>query len=193
MRVLRSSILLACAALLRAQAPQAPPPAGLETDWDVSVVLQELSLHGSRLLPVLDRIDAKSWVAKGASETYAVQLASAREQVKAFSDGAKALARNPEKLSASLELLFRIQAVQNILGSLQEGMRKYDTPAAAQQLAALAAENGVNRERFERYIVNLAASREQEFAVMDREAQRCRGIIATQPPPAAPRSSGRKQ
>jgi hypothetical protein len=35
--------------------------------------------------------------------------------------------------------------------------------------------------------VNLAAEREQQFEVMDREAQRCRGILTTQP------AAGRKK
>jgi len=193
MRVFGIPTLFACAALLHAQSPQTPAqPAGLETDWDVKVVLQELAAHGGRLLTALDRLDAKAWVAKGASETYAAQLASAKEQIKAFTDGAKALSGAPERLSASLQVLFRMQAVETMLGSIQEAIRKYDTPAAAQQLTLVASENGANRERFQTYVVNLAQQREQEFAVMDKEAQRCRGIVATQPPPAA-RPSGRKQ
>jgi len=52
-------------------------------------------------------------------------------------------------------------------------------------LASLAAENGANRDRFQRYLVNLAADQEQRFEVMDREAQRCRGLLAVPVPPRA--------
>ena len=41
--------------------------------------------------------------------------------------------------------------------------------------------DGQSRERFQKYIVDLAAEHEQECAVMDHEAQRCRGILAKQP------------
>ena len=140
-------------------------------------------------MPLLDQIDVKSWIAKGASETYAQQLQSSKDQARALADGARALSRNPEKLSASLELLFRIEGLESMLASLEDGIRKYQNPQLAQQLAAANAENGANRERFRRYIVNLAADREQQFEVMDREAQRCRTVA---PPPAPARNSGRK-
>jgi len=153
-------------------------------------VLQEMGDHGLRLLAFLNQIDAKDWVAKGASETYAEQLQSVKEQTKAFSDQAKALARNPEKLSASLELLFRIQWLDTMLPSIEEGARKYESAQVAQHLAAIRAENGANRERFRRYIVNLAADREHQFEVMDREAQRCRSTLA---PAVPPKTSGRKK
>jgi hypothetical protein len=191
---LRGLVLLACAAALHAQtgnpAP-AQPAAGLETEWDVSVVLGEMGAHAGRLLAALDRANAKAWVEKGASETYVEQLDSCKRQAKAFEDGAKALASDPERLADALQLLFRIEGVDTMLGSLEEGIRKYQSPADAQALAALAAENGANLGRFQKYIVDLAAEREQRFQVMDREAQRCRGFLADQP--SAPSTSGRKK
>jgi hypothetical protein len=189
---LRGLTLWACAAALYGQAqPAQQQAAGLEPDWDIGVILQEMSAHAGRLLPVLDQIDVKAWLQKGASETYAAQLQSSKDQAKAFADGARDLARNPERLSASLELFFRIQGLETMLGSLEDGTRKYQDPALAQTLASLAAENGANRGRFQQYIVNLAAEREQQFQVMDREAQRCRGILTVQP--AASPNSGRKK
>jgi hypothetical protein len=191
-RALRGLTLWACAAALYGQAqPTHQQPSGLEPDWDIGVILQEMSAHAGRLLPVLDQIDVKAWLQKGASETYATQLQSSKDQAKAFADGARDLALNPEKLSASLELFFRIQGLETMLGSLEDGIRKYQDPALAQTLASLAAENGTNRDRFQKYIVNLAAEREQQFEVMDREAQRCRGILTVEP--AASPNSGRKK
>ena len=131
---------------------------------------------------MLDNVDARSWVARGASDTYLAQLQSSKDQARALADGAKTLARHPEQLSASLEIYFRIQGLETMLGSLAEGIRKYQTPAAAQALIALAAQNGANRDRLQKYVVNLAAERERDLQVMDREAQRCRGIL-TEPPP----------
>jgi len=146
--------------------------------------------HAARLLPILDKVDTKAWIAKGASETYAAQLQSSKEQAKAMADAGRALARNPEKLSASLELWFRIEGLETMLASLEDGIAKYQDPQLAQQLAAVSGENGVNRERFRTYIVNLAAEREQQFEVMDREAQRCRALLA---PTSPPKTSGRKR
>ena len=188
-------MLLVCAATLQPQTPPAQPvaqgqPAGLETEWDIGAVLLEIGAHAGRLSPVLDRIDVKTWIAKGASDTYQAQWQSSQEQARALADGARSLARSPERLSAAIELFFRIQGLETMLGSLEAGLRQYQSPALAQELAGLEAENGVNRDRLQRYIVNLAAQREREYEVMDREAQRCRGMVFSSPPPSA---SGKKK
>ncbi|HUJ22977.1 MAG TPA: hypothetical protein VLX58_15710 [Bryobacteraceae bacterium] len=182
MRLL-SKLVLCCPVLLCAQTPNA----GLQPDWDIRVILQEMSDHAARLTPVLNEVDAGAWVEKGASETYTAQLQSSKDQARAMGDDAKALERNPEKISACLQLYFRIQGLEQMVGSLVEGIRKYQGPELAEKLASLSAENGANRNRFESYIVNLAAQQEQVCAVMDHEAQRCRSILATQPPSKANR------
>jgi hypothetical protein len=189
-RSLRAVAWLAFPLLVSAQAP-VPTDGGLQPDWDISVILGEMSNHATRLLPTLDKIDAKSWVAKGASETYAMQLQSSKDQARAMADDAKALARNPEKLSACLHLFFRVQGLEQMIDSLVGAVRKYQSPELADDLASQSAENGANRDRFQTYIVSLAAQHEQECAVMDKEAQRCRSIVATQPPPKS--STGRKK
>lgn len=186
--VLRGFIFLASAALLGAQTPA---PEGLETQWDIAVVLQEISAHAGRLLPAMEKVNPQAWAQQGASETYGRQLESSRQQAKALQDGAKALARDPERLAPALELFFRIEGLESMLGSLENGIRKYQTPEDAQALATLVAQNGANRERFRRYIINLAAEREKQLAVMDSEAQRCRAMLSAQP--AAPPKSGRKK
>src|SRR5580658_2311983 len=178
---LRRFTLIACAVALCAQTPplQAPQqlPAGLETDWDIAAALQQIGDHAGRLLPALNRIDARSWVDQGASETYAEQLQAAKDQTQSLADGAKALAKSPERLPVALELYFRMQAIDAMLSSVEEGMRKYQNPASAQTLVSLQAESGANRDRLQRYIVDLATQREQELHVMDQEAQRCRSTL----------------
>jgi hypothetical protein len=190
------ALIFLCTVVLYGQTQSAPggaapaqPPAGLETSWEIAPVLEEISAHAGRLLPELDRVDARSWVDKGASETYLEQLQSAKEQAKALADGAKALARNPEKLSAGLVVLFRIEALDAMVGSLEEGLRHYQGIAAAQRLEELAAENGANRDRFQNYLVNLASDEEQRVQVMDKEAQRCRSTVMA----PAPSKTGKKK
>jgi len=196
-RASRVWVLWACAAALGAQTQ--PPAAqqarleGLDTEWDIGVVLGEIGAHASRLLPALDRVDAKAWVSKGASDTYEAQLESSKQQARALEIGARALSQNPEKLAQSLELFFRIEGLESMLATLEDGLRKYQNRADAEALASLSAENGANRERFRQYLVSLAAEREKQLEVMDREAQRCRGIMMSQPLPAAAGSTGRKK
>src|SRR5580692_5045049 len=189
---LRRILLISCAVALCAQTPplQAPQQktVGLETDWDIGAALQEIGAHAARLLPQLDHIDARSWVDQGASETYAEQLQATKDQTQSVADGAKALAKNPQRLTVALELYFRMQGIDAMLSSVEEGMRKYQSPASAQALASLQAEAGANRDRLQRYIVNLSAEREQELHVMDEEAQRCRAALT-----APTNQSGKKK
>lgn len=154
---------------------------GIEPDWDIRPVLKEIAAHAQRLVPVLDQIDTKGMVQNGAPETYASQINESKVQAKALATEALAIATSPEKLSADLETFFRMQSLEKTLASIQEGLRKYWNPAIADLLSSQVAENGPNRERFQRYIVDLAAEREQMYAIMDHEAQRCRGILAKQP------------
>jgi hypothetical protein len=188
---LRSFALLSLPVVAWAQsaAPPEGTSAGLQPDWDISVVLGEISAHATRMLPTLDKVDAKGWVAKGASETYLTQLQSSKDQARAIANDAKVLARNPEKLSDCLQLFFRIQGLDQMIESLAGATRKYQSPEFAEELVSQSAENGTNRDRFQTYIVSLATQREQECAIMDKEAQRCRSIVATQPP----RSTGKKK
>ena len=159
-------------------------------------MLQEIGTHSGRLVTALKQLDAAAWVSKGASETYVEQLESCREQSQALAGEAQTLARNPEKLSGALRLFFRLESLETMLNSLQQGATKYQTPQAAQALASLYAEGGANRERLRSYIINLAAEREHQFDVMDREAQRCRATLMAAPPPtpckATPATSRKK-
>jgi hypothetical protein len=190
--------ILFCTAALFAQAPvnqqPAPPaqaPAGLETSWDIAPVLLAVSAHSTRLLQALEKLDANAWVEKGASPTYADQLQSCKDQERAIADASKNIARNPEQLAASLELLIRMHGVDTMLASLNEVIRKYQNPASAQQLISLEAEGSSNRDRFQQYLISFAADREHALQVMDKEAQRCRALLSM-PAPATPKSGKKK-
>lgn len=181
-------LIFAAGALVQAQSPGAA--AGLEPSWNIAVVLNEIGVNAGRLLPALDKLDPQAWAAKGASETYAEQLRSSREQASAVADAARSLAKNPERLAVSLELALRMDALERMLMSVEEAARRYQGPGIAQAVEIVYAEGGANRERFRSYIVNLAAERERQFEVMDKEAQRCRATLMA---PAPPKPTGRKK
>lgn len=187
----RAFALCCCAVALSGQVPAPAPPAsssaGLENAWDIAPAIQAIAAHAERLIPALDRVDARAWINQGASETYLQQLESSKQQASALADGARMLARDPERLSVGLVVLFRIQGLENMMGSLEEGLRKYQSQAAAQELASLGAQNGADRDRLQTYLVNLAAAQEQQYQVMDKEAQRCRSVLSV------PASTGKKK
>jgi hypothetical protein len=186
-RAVRGLMLFACAGAFsaRTQSPTTQqPPAGLESDWEIAPVLRNIGANATKMLPLLDKADARQWAAKGAPDAYAAQLQSSKEQAQALAEGVKALAGTPEKLSEELQVLFREQGLETLLGSVAEAERKYQSPAQAQELVAAAAESGGDRDRLAQYVVSLAADREKEFQVMDQETQRCRAQLLAAPPPA---------
>jgi hypothetical protein len=179
-RIARGMVLFACAGAFSARTQSSATPqqaAGLESDWEIAALLQEIAAHAAGIGPLLDRADARQWIAKGAPEAYAAQLQSSKNEARSLAESAKAVAANPEKLSAEMQIVFQEQGLETLLGSVVDAMRKYQNPASAQELLAAAAAWGVDRDRLEQYVVNLAAQREKEYQVMDQETQRCRAAM----------------
>ncbi|HTQ53459.1 MAG TPA: hypothetical protein VMI94_03300 [Bryobacteraceae bacterium] len=155
---------------------------GVEPDWDIHPVLKDIAAHAQHLVPVLDQVDVDTMRKNGAPDTYLAQVNESKVQAKALATEASALANSPDKVSADLFTFFRMQALEKTLLSVEEGIRKYWNPAVADLLGSEMAQNTASRDRFQRFILDLAAEKEQECTVMDHEAQRCRGMLAKQPP-----------
>jgi len=78
-----------------------------------------------------------------------------------------------------------------LFASVEEAIRKYQDPAQAQELVELIATGSASRDRFQQYLVSLAADREHALQVMDKEAQRCRSLLAM--PSGTPPKTGKKK
>ncbi len=160
---------------------------GVSNEWDISQTLDALSAQAKRLKPILDQLTPQEWVAKGAPQTYVAQWKGAQDELGYLVNSAQALAKQPERLTVALDTYFRMQSLETRLNSLVDGVRNYQNPAVGDLLIGVLAENSSNRDKLRQYITDLASTKEKEFEVADKEAQRCRGIISRQPasPPAA--------
>jgi hypothetical protein len=164
----------------------APVPArcqgttGVSAEWDISTSIDALSAQAKRLKPILDQLTPQDWVAKGAPETYIQQWKGAQ----------KALEKQPERLTLALDAYFRLQSLEMRLSSLVDGVRNYQNPAIGDLLMGVLAENSANRDKLRQYITDLASTKEQEFQIVDKEAQRCRAVLEHQP---APKPAPKKQ
>jgi len=156
---------------------------GVSADWDVTKSVAALSAQAARLKPILDQLTPQEWVAKGAPQTYVQQWKSAGDELGYLVTSAKALEKQPERLTLALDTYFRLQALESRLSSLADGVRNYQNPAVGDLMLGVLAENSSNRDNLRQYITDLAAQKEQEFQVVDKEAQRCRGILTRQPAP----------
>ena len=168
------------AALLMAAALHAQPQ-GLAPEWDVRRMLDSLIAETGKLEPILNQVRPKDWVADGAPQTYVAQFDSLRVQNKAVAQAAKNLQQKPAELVPLLQLVFRIQAFDVALHSVEEGLRKYQNPSLADLLIAVVAEGVAPREHLQQYALEVATEREQQCSVADREAQRCRESISKSP------------
>ena len=65
--------------------------------------------------------------------------------------------------------------------------------AGSRKIGRKATENSASRQQLRQYLVDLAAIKEQEFKVMDEEAQRCRESISKLPSAAQPKKKSGKQ
>ena len=162
-------------------AAQSPSASGVSADWDVSKSVAALSAQAARLKPILDQLTPQQWVAKGAPEAYVQQWRAAQNELGYLVDSAKSLEKQPERLTLALDTYFRLQALETQLHSLADGVRNYQNPAVGDLLVGVLEENSSNRDNLRQYITDLAAQKEQEFQTVDKEAQRCRGILSRQP------------
>lgn len=144
-------------------------------------MLANLNSEIEKLQPLLDRLHPQEWIDNGAPPTYVTQYQDTQDRVKDAVRASKALAARTDSLSLAIDAYFRMEALENVARSLEQGVRKYGEPRMADQLAALISQDFSNRQRLREYLTDLSVEREQEFKIADEEAQRCRGIISREP------------
>ena len=172
---------LLCVLIFAAGLSAQTPPAGVAPEWDVRKTLTSLAELTTKLEPILNQMRPKDWVTGGAPETYVEQWQSAKTQNQSVAQAARNLMQKPDQITPLLQLLFRIQSFDSELRSLEEGLRKYQNPSLADLTISVSAEGAAPRNRLQQYAMELVAEREQQFAVADREAQRCRESISKSP------------
>ena len=157
---------------------------GFSAPWDVSQTASALAAHAAKLAPVLDQLRLAEWQAKGAPEAYVAQARSIQTEAGYLIDSARAFEKQPDKLSLAIATYFRMQSVEKMMDSLADGVRRYQDPQLGDELISTVAANFTNRDQLRQYISDLAEAREQEFRVIDSEAQRCRNDLMRLPPPS---------
>jgi hypothetical protein len=130
---------------------------------------------------MLEQLRPSDWVQKGAADAYASQWNSLIQQFRAIQSDMNTLAQHPRSVLDTMKALFRLQGTHPVLDSLMGATRKYQNPALADLIESVAAENTGDIDRVQRYLIQIAGDQEQQLAVVDREAQRCRATLSRQP------------
>lgn len=155
---------------------------GVSAPWDISQSASVLADQAAQLTPVLGRLDPEQWEKNSAPAAYVAQARSTQLEAGYLVDAARKFAKQPEKLSLAIATYFRMQSVETMINSLAEGVRRYQEPKLGDELVGTLAANFGNRDQLRQYIADLADTREQEWKVIDNEAQRCRGDLMKLPP-----------
>jgi len=160
---------------------------GQNAAWDNSPHAAELAAQTAKLKPLLARLKPDEWVAKGAPQTYVTQLRGAQQELASLEAFAAQLEQQPQKLTVALETYFRLQSLEWRFESLIAVVNKYQDPAIGDQLSSVLHSNSANRDGLRVYITELAARKEQEFTIVNQDAQSCRAQLS-QIPTAARRN-----
>lgn len=160
------------------------PVAAIPGDQPTVALYGRLAEHAGRLIPMLAQMKTEDWVAKGASETYAQQATSVTVQLKAVQQDMLSLQQRPDALQEGMKALFRVQAFHRSLDSVLSGLRRYQNPALADLILSVSGDDTPDLQLLENHLVEIAAQKDKEYALVEREAQRCRGMIIREPVPA---------
>jgi len=179
---MKSGVLMCLVFVSYVASAQSPPAGGVASEWDVRKLLDSLDLQAQHVKPIIDQVKPETWIAKGAPKAYVQQWTAAQSELKYLLSSSEALSKQPEKLTLALDTYFRMQALTSTLGSVTEGIRKYQNPALADLMQSVVSENSSNADKLRQYVQDLAMQKEQEFQIADREAQRCRGTLMRESP-----------
>lgn len=167
------------------------PAFAQDAAWDNSPHAAELAVQAGRLKPLLDQLKPEEWLAKGAPQAYVSQLNGALQELAGLTYAAGLLDKQPQKLTAALDTYFRLQSLEWRFESLIDAVRKYQNPAVADLMLSVLRANSANRDALRAFITELAARKEQEFTVVNQDAQACRAQL-TQIPTAKQRNTKAK-
>lgn len=150
-----------------------------------------ISARSGHLKSVLDEVHPADWVAKGAPQTYIAQWNSLTAQNRAIADEMNAIAQHLNAFQADakqegsleplLKALFRVHRFDGDLDGLLSAVRRYQNPALADLIESVAANDQTGIGKLQEYALDRANEKDRQLDLVDKEAQRCRAMLANQP------------
>jgi hypothetical protein len=181
-------------AMLAQQSPAAAGQTERETSpadmAEVASAAASIAHRAEHLKPMFEEVHATDWVAKGAPEAYVAQWNSLTEQNDAIqaemtgvgeSVAAEQTGGAPPALEVLLHALFRVHRFDGDLGDLLKAVGHYQNPALADLIGSVATGDQPGVEKLQLYALELAGEKDRQLSVVDKEAQRCRSQLASQP------------
>lgn len=153
--------------------------------------LAQLVDQAQRLSHLTDQLNVGEWVNQGAPETYVQQRQTVQTQAGYLRTVSQRLSADPERLSLALDAYFRLQTLEQHIATLAEGAARFQEEEHSRELGELLSRNSEAATRLRQYVMDLSVTKEQEYAVAEKEAQRCQ-VILNRSSPVKPEAKGKK-
>ncbi|MBH00065.1 MAG: hypothetical protein CMN58_06955 [Solibacterales bacterium] len=145
--------------------------------WEIVELAEDLHRNTGTVDTILEQIQPFDWVSRGAREVYVAQHETLRGDVRNLALSAQEMIRDPEKLSASISTFLWLERVSSMVDSIAAGVRRYQSAALANLLENAGAKVLSSEDLLKQYMRQRAVDQENELAIADDEAQRCRSEI----------------
>lgn len=154
---------------------------GVAPAWDMRETLRGLVQQTGKYQTLVDQVKTEDWIAKGAPAAYSRHRDVVKREVGYLGQVAGSLLENPERLSLALDALFRLQTLESFTLALSDGAKRYQSEQLALDLANVIAENDNVRTKLRQYVLDLSKTKETEYSVVEKEAQRCQSVLNRNP------------
>ena len=168
MKLIAAILLLGCIFVLPAQ------ESGTIPRWEVIEMAGTLRAGTGDIVKILSQIRPKEWIQDGAPDAYVTQYETLETDISHLTNSARALERQPEKLTTTVDTFLWMDRVGSMVTSLAAGVRKYQNPSLGDLLDSTAGRVTSVEDRLKEYMRQLAVDQEAEFEIANSEAQRCR-------------------
>ena len=149
--------------------------------WQAEELAQEIVRNLERAEKIVSALRPAEWVSNGAPEAYVDQHATLSREMEQAKLAARAMEREPERLTYAMDAFLWLERVDDLLGSIAAGARRYYNGAVADLLDSARNRNVDGIATTKAYVRQVAAHVEASMEVAHREAQRCRAAIISRP------------
>ena len=175
MKLLLAILLLGCVFVLPAQ------ESGTIPRWEVIEMTGTLIAGTDDIVKILSQIRPKEWIQDGAPDAYVTQYETLEADISNLANSARALERQPEKLSTTVDTFLWMDRVGSMLTSMSAGVRKYQNSSLGNLLDSAAGRVISVEDRLKEYMRQLVIDQEAELDIANSEAQRCRQEMLKRP------------
>lgn len=175
MKLLLAILPLGCIFVLQAQ------ESGTIPRWEVIEMAGTLRAGADDIGKILSQVRPKEWIQDGAPDAYVTQYETLEADISNLANSARALERQPEKLSTTVDTFLWMDRVASMVSSMAAGVRKYQNASLGDLLDSTAGRVISAEDRLKEYMRQLVVDQEAELEIANSEAQRCRQEMLKRP------------